>query len=429
MTQPHVVYLAAAFPPAPTAGVGRALGTAQALVAGGFDLTVITLDDRFWAKYFHPDESLVSQIPQEAQVIKSEYEWPTKDGDIRNWSQERLLDPDEWLKKQRDTEKSAFPEGGYELLSEKWLPLLRNLHKKRPVDLVVATGNPYSAFEVAYEFFYESKVPYVLDYRDAWTLNQFTGQERFSAETRQAQLERTYVSNAAQIWFVNTATSAWHKARYPEISDKTRTVTNAWDPVPTTSEVAQVTTKNSRRFGWIGTVTNQISMTEFEQGWQSAIASGMTGVSAHIYDANSRYVPSLCVGNETEQGGSIYSHSRLSKNEVIATYRTLDALLFIAPGGKYVTTGKVFELLSTGLPIISIHDAELGAIDQLRDYPLWFNSGSLDPDSIAQTLLKVQQFLDDPDPMLIEQAREYGKKFRRDIVMSKPVAELRSWFS
>ena len=53
----------------------------------------------------------------------------------------------------------------------------------------------------------------------------------------------------------------------------------------------------------------------------------------------------------------------------------LDALLLWLPGGRYVTSGKVFEYMATAKPVVSVHLPELAAVEVLRDYPLWASCG------------------------------------------------------
>jgi hypothetical protein len=46
------------------------------------------------------------------------------------------------------------------------------------------------------------------------------------------------------------------------------------------------------------------------------------------------------------------------KSEVAGVYGKWDVIVFIATGGRYVTSGKVYEALASGLPVISAHEVE-----------------------------------------------------------------------
>jgi hypothetical protein len=61
----------------------------------------------------------------------------------------------------------------------------------------------------------------------------------------------------------------------------------------------------------------------------------------------------------------------VARADVAATYAGWDALLFLITGGRYMTSGKVFEYMATGLPIMSVHEPDHGALEVLRGYPMW----------------------------------------------------------
>jgi len=76
----------------------------------------------------------------------------------------------------------------------------------------------------------------------------------------------------------------------------------------------------------------------------------------------------------------------VSKTRVSEVYAASDALLLVLGTGRYVTSGKVFEYLSTGLPIISVHDPGNAVSDVLTGYPLWFPAADLSPEGVAAAL-------------------------------------------
>jgi glycosyltransferase involved in cell wall biosynthesis len=101
-------------------------------------------------------------------------------------------------------------------------------------------------------------------------------------------------------------------------------------------------------------------------GWQSAdMADGRRALLA-------RFAPDGVVF-----GGPV------ARVDVAATYAEWDALVFLISGGRYMTSGKIYEYMSTGLPIMSAHDGDHGALEVLRGYPPWIPP----PAKIAADLL------------------------------------------
>ena len=90
-----------------------------------------------------------------------------------------------------------------------------SLHLRRRFDLIVATGNPFVSFGAAWLLEPDLRRPYVLDYRDAWTFNQFTEQVRFGPGHPAMRWESRVLRDAAEAVFVNDGMRRWYADRYP----------------------------------------------------------------------------------------------------------------------------------------------------------------------------------------------------------------------
>ncbi len=86
-------------------------------------------------------------------------------------------------------------------------------------------------------------------------------------------------------------------------------------------------------------------------------------------------------------------------------------------GGRYVTTGKVFEYMATGLPIVSVHASDTAAQEVLRGYPLWFGPGGLDVELIAKAMLEAAHAARDITPARRVTARAYAEAYSRARVL------------
>jgi hypothetical protein len=101
-------------------------------------------------------------------------------------------------------------------------------------------------------------------------------------------------------------------------------------------------------------------------------------------------------------------------------------LLLMLGAGKYVTSGKVFEFMASGLPIVSIHDLDNACTPLLRDYPGWFPAASLSAEDIADALAKAAAAAR-TDTQVQRQARsDYAQKFRRDRQLSPAIESVKA---
>jgi glycosyltransferase involved in cell wall biosynthesis len=113
------------------------------------------------------------------------------------------------------------------------------------------------------------------------------------------------------------------------------------------------------------------------------------------------------------------------KTEVGAVYEDSDVLVFMTGGGKYVTTGKVFEYMATGRPIVSVHLPDIAAVEVLRGYPLWFTANSMDVAEIANSMVAAGKAARDLTPDQRAAARAYADRYTRQAVLEPLEQRLR----
>src|SRR5690606_21012227 len=118
-------------------------------------------------------------------------------------------------------------------------------------------------------------VPYVMDYRDGWQLDVFSGERLFPDSSRAARAEERLLAAAHEVWFVHDEIRDWHRARHPRAAARMHTVANGFDPAMAPSPPAVPEAREAVRFGYIGTVTPKVPMAEFVAGWRAAVAAGL----------------------------------------------------------------------------------------------------------------------------------------------------------
>ncbi|MGH3451702.1 MAG: glycosyltransferase, partial [Haloechinothrix sp.] len=112
------------------------------------------------------------------------------------------------------------------------------------------------------------------------------------------------------------------------------------------------------------------------------------------------------------------------KAELAETYGRWDALVLMLVGGKFVTSGKVYEFMATGLPIVSAHDVEHDASNVLDGHPLWTGSVGLEPALLADSFVKAGQLALSATGETRAEVRELARRFARGPQVARVVDEL-----
>jgi glycosyltransferase involved in cell wall biosynthesis len=114
-----------------------------------------------------------------------------------------------------------------------------------------------------------------------------------------------------------------------------------------------------------------------------------------------------------------------AKSDLADFYAQCDALVLILAGGRYVTAGKTYEYVASGLPIMSVHAKEHGAAEILADYPLWVPPPvPLDADTVAESFRATARLVVETTDDLRARAAEYGRFYERRAMLAPAVRAL-----
>lgn len=423
-TDPHVLYVAWGFPPFRGGGAYRTLATVNALSAAGFRVTVLTADRESFRRYSESDESLEGAVSADVDVVRIPFEWPTRDMDIRQWDRARALDPLGWLDRYRDHETDVFPEPHFGPWHDALVEAAEEVHRSAPVDLVVGSANPNVDFAVGEHLHRRYGVPHVMDYRDAWRLDVYSGAELWTEDPRVAEFEGRAIASATEVWFVNEPIRAWHRSMYPEAAERMHVVENGFDaavrPAPHLKAPAS---DRGLRFAYVGTIGPRVPMAEMVEGWIRAARSSeeLGRARADVWGSITSPRSSAATILPDAEPYGVHYRGAVRKAHVTEVYRDADVLLLTLSAGRYVTSGKVYEYMATGLPILSVHEPTNAASDVLRDYPLWVAVSDLTDSAIADGLVEAAHLARTATPEQRRRAAEHGGRFERAAQL-RPVA-------
>ncbi|MEU5636541.1 glycosyltransferase [Streptomyces rishiriensis] len=454
--RPRVLYLAFYFPPSRASGVYRARATANHLVEKGWDVTVCAAPlDFLYDVIGSVDEELSKTVDPSIRVERPSLNHYTWQHDLREFSWLRRSFPLMAKRVYQFSQTKLFPE---RYSSWAWASVVRalKLHSKKRFDVVIATGNPFASFGAAWMFNKLTGVPYVMDYRDSWTLDLFHDEPAFPEGHIAWAWEKRMLDKASAAVFVNEALRSWHAERYPEVADRMMVVPNGWDAdvLPKAAETAVEEAASSDggddgsvqagddrkplKFAYLGTLTAKQPVEEMAAAFKIArshpdLAGAELQLHGHLgFFKNSPGTLKARLGLDdgksrpegVEDTGLRYC-GPVSKTEVGKVYEEADVLVFLAGGGRYVTSGKIFEYMAFGHPIVSVHQPGIAAQDVLDGYPLWFNANSLDVDELAASMVAAGKAARDLTPDQRAAARRHADTYTREATLIPFEARLR----
>lgn len=430
-SRPHALYVAWGFPPSRGGGVYRALATANGLVAAGFDVTVLTCEREAFERYTGLDASLEEAIHPEIEVVRLPFAWPAKEMDIREWSADRAQDPAGWKVRQEERDRRDFPETSYGHWAAPLEAATLEIHQRRAVDLVIGTANPNVDLVPALALHRRFGVPFVYDHRDAWTLHLYTEEIRHLDDPRVGAIEAELMASAAEVWFVNEPISAWHRARYPDQAAKIHTVPNGFDREFTPHAQQREHTDAPVRFGYIGTITSYMPMAELVDGWRIAATEepAMAGATADFWGYLGFYgTPDRALSElfQNAAGTGVSYRGPVPKTEVQQAYAEIDVLLLVLGAGRFITSGKVYEYMATGLPVVSVHDPMIDSTRVLSSYPNWFPAASTEPADVADAFAAAARAVREGTLAPIAECVAFAESFERSRVLGPRLEGLRA---
>lgn len=429
--RPRLLFIAFYFPPSRASGVFRSRAIANHFADAGWDVTVITPQREFFTETIRSvDETLEATVNPDVTIDRVHFPgrpWQTNLREL-SWFRGNFKPVSDKLWTRLET--AVFPER-----YAPWIPrVVRRaaaLHRQEPFDLVLATGNPYSSFAAAWGLGRLLRIPYVVDYRDSWTLDQFNECPAFPEDSPVWRWERRILEGAARSIFVNDAQREWHAERYPAAADRMLVVENGYDPTVfgDTADAPTVEEGRALRMGYIGTITQQLPLEEFLAGWR------MAREEPDLADAEARFYGHLgFFPNQTDkilsilpvdEGIGVSYEGAVPKADIASVYDALDVLLMIIPSSRYVTAGKVYEYMAAGRPIVAVHEPWTGARIPLEGYPLAFPVDDLEPGTVAEALVAAARAARTLDVDAVRAAKEHARRYARSAQLKPLEQELR----
>lgn len=352
-SRPKVLFLAYYFPPVNSSGCVRTWNIAKYLARLGWEVTVVTPDPALWRKV-EDHEQVSRRIEREAiKQILTDHQWRCLMPDyLRCWNQ-----------------GLGWVAGGICRAIARNLGINRYVGwnravgkicsglRPKDVDVILASGAPFSAFGLAKELADRLGRPYVLDYRDPWTRNPHAVCPSGSAMV----LEEASLLNGAMA--VTIVSPSWGEAldRSHAIGEKLQVISNGYD----SEEIAAIEPHDFGHCAFVYTGNFyppkrvispftaalkrlQESPNETNSRWYFHYYGGQ---ERHAYEEAKRFGLS----------DRIVLHGKVSQREALSAVKGARLAVVITSvedqgtlDDKGIVTGKIFEAIGVGTPVLLI---------------------------------------------------------------------------
>lgn len=419
---PHVCLVIWGFPPSRSSGVHRAVALVNSFVRHGCRVTVIAADETFFDVVTGSDHSLLDGVDPSVQVRRVPFPLGVFDPVINRWPEARLERPRRWRKQAVSAGAGPLPGPHW-----RWRPRLEDAVRSQlrddPCDLVVVTGRPYGAFSAA-AVADAMDVPFVLEDRDAWLLDLYTGEPWEDSDDAMA-IFPGLVGSALETWFVNPPIADWHRERWPELEGNIHVVENGWDPAFIDPAATRRATTRPVGFGYVGTVQPWTPVDALLAGWrESRLAPdlGDARLSIHGPIGYQEPHPALEAAIRAAEADGVTWFGHTPKASLSQIYAEIDCLLYASAGGGMITASKTYEYKATGKPIVVVSEATPDALRVLADYPRTHVAESMNPRHIAEALERAAlDALADADGSRLDEAQTIGARASRDDALDEAV--------
>jgi glycosyltransferase involved in cell wall biosynthesis len=389
----RILVIAYAFPPCGGAGVQRTAKFVHYLPAFGWLPTVVTVVP---SCYGVTDSSQDKPLPDEVEIIRTMHFDP-----VARFTRPSTTANQNGFNGTHSNARSSFTKALRSVARNTWVAFDRNAlipdqaitwvpralaaglaaHRRHRFDLIYATGEPYSDYFTASTLSRITGVPFVLDMRDPWTLASYRSEVHSAArQSIERWQERGVLAKSSACVFANRAVDLYSEA-FPQWANKFHYIPNGYDP----ADFEGVEPKQFDRFTIVHSGT-------FLPGYRTAdtfllalreLLNAQPNLSNRI---SVQFVGKI--GEEQELirelslDDVVTETGYLPHKESIGYLKGADLLLLVGGRHQWEETGKVYEYLATGKPILALVHPEGGAAELLRLNPA---ARIVDRESLGET--------------------------------------------
>lgn len=379
ISRKKVLFIAHIFPPSGGSGIQRSLKFVKYLREFGWEPIVVTVGN---TKYNLKDETMISEIPEEVEVIRID-ERVNIDSDYVNKlvqiylgvvNDNGLMEKyiNELNKSQEHLSRLLIQPDAYILWATEVLDKIDDKVDFEEIDMVYTTSGPYSDHIIGYYLKQKYNKPWVADFRDEWTNNPYVNYDRSSISYKINYVMENNIVNKADSIIAVTPTS---KLNYEKIfcleANKAHEITNGYDEEDFNNLISKKEKNDKFTIVHNGLLYMIRTPETFLKAITNLIKNGKINKSKinvlFPLIENEEKWKEYIMDNDLVDVVKITGY--LNHKESLDLATNSDLLLLIIGSGvenRSVYTGKVFEYLRLCKPILSLSPKE-SLVEKLID--------------------------------------------------------------
>ncbi len=379
---PRVLLVSYYYPPAGGPGVQRALKMSRYLPDSGWDVTVLTVRPES-AAYPALDPSLLDDVPTAVTVARTDAWDPyAAYARLRGASAADVVSvgfggtDGSWKEAlARWVRANVFlPDARVG-----WVPFAaregRRLLREVPHDAILTTGPPHSAHLTGRLLSRATGLPHVVDLRDPWVEIDYRGElpQTAAAAAFDAGLEKAVLRRAAAATVVTPAMKRAFERRIPRAYD---VILNGFDPADFAagdSASGDSASGEVDRGSFVLHYAGNVNGARSPEALWAALAR--LDAARTMPELRVRFVGKIddvvrARADAAGVGGAVEVLPYVPHAEAVAGLRRAALLLLLinrVDGAEGIMTGKLFEYLASGRPVVGLGPVAGDAADALRD--------------------------------------------------------------
>lgn len=299
-----------------------------------------------------------------------------------------------------------------------WIPMAyykgKKVVKTSKPDVLFATfpfpSNAFTTYYLSKKF----KIPFVIDFRDGWLDDPYTSFPSFFHRKFHAYWEKKIVCSATKVIVYAESLKVLLEQRYPILKERIEVITNGFDPEDFENINPVSKDNNKVRIVYSGAV--YVDRRETYINFIKAVS--------HLDQQIKDKLEIIFVGDKLKWATDLVKEYHLDKiinftgylnhSEALNYLASADvALMFLKIGDKVALTGKIFEYLGLGLPVMACVEKD-GACAQLLE-SINHNQGVVSPSDINEIERKLIQISNTLFKKLdYEDAKVFSRKYHAE---------------